>query len=154
MNPTADIAQGTGIRRPFDRTLFKSLSVEWATPKHLYDALNAEFSFDFDPCPLGGCENALSPLFVEWTSRRVFCNPPYGNISEWLNRGREADVAVFLIPARTDTRWFHELVLPYAAEIRFVRGRVKFQPNDPKWKSGGGGAPFPSMIVIFRKDLP
>jgi site-specific DNA-methyltransferase (adenine-specific) len=61
----------------------------------------------------------------------------------FLERALEADVAVFLIPARTDTRWFHEIVLPYAKEIRFIKGRLKF--GDSK-----NSAPFPSMIVIFQ----
>lgn len=76
----------------------------------------------------------------------MFCNPPYGpKIRPFLERGIEADVAVFLIPARTDTRWFHELVLPCAKEIRFVKGRLRF---------GGAteNAPFPSMIVIFEAE--
>jgi hypothetical protein len=124
--------------------MFKSGSVEWATPKGVYDALNKEFRFDLDPCPLGGSENGLAPLFIEWRGRRVFCNPPYGDVSEWLKRGREAVIAVFLLPARTDTRWFHELVLPFASEIRFVRGRLKFG-------NATTGAPFPSMIVVFSE---
>lgn len=62
----------------------------------------------------------------------------------FLERAMEADVAVFLIPARTDTKWFHDIVLPNAAEIRFVKGRLKF--GDAK-----NSAPFPSMIVVFRK---
>ena len=77
--------------------------------------------------------------------RRVYCNPPYGpGIRPFLERGLEADVAVFLIPARTDTKWFHELVLPHAKEIRFVRGRLKFG-------DAVNSAPFPSMIVVFEK---
>jgi site-specific DNA-methyltransferase (adenine-specific) len=111
----------------------------------VYDALHAEFDFTLDPCPLDGSDDGLSPLFVPWTDHRVFCNPPYGpKLGEWLRRGPEADLAVFLIPARTDTRWFHDFVLPKAHEIRFLRGRLKF--GDAKT-----GAPFPSMVVIFRK---
>ena len=105
-----------------NRVLFKSESVEWATPKGVYDALDAEFHFDFDPCPLDGSEDGLATLFTEWRGRRVFCNPPYGNIAAWLRRGQDADLAVFLVPARTDTRWFHELVMPFACEIRFIVG--------------------------------
>jgi len=65
-------------------------------------------------------------------------------MEEWLERGLEAELAVFLIPARTDTRWFHSLVLPNAKEIRFLRGRLKF---------GGApyNAPFPSMVVVFGR---
>ena len=122
---------------------FLSLSVEWPTPKAVYDQLNTEFAFDFDPCPLGGTQDGRSTLFTEWRGKRVFCNPPYGpEIAKFLARAHEAEIAVYLIPARTDTRWFHDLVLPEAKEIRFVRGRLKFGEAQ-------NSAPFPSMIVIF-----
>jgi len=127
-----------------NRVLFKSESVEWATPKGIYAALDAEFHFDFDPCPLGGSNDGLSTLFTDWRGHRVFCNPPYGDVSAWLKRGLEADLAVFLVPARTDTRWFHELVMPYAAEIRFIRGRLKFG-------NATSNAPFPSMVVVMKQ---
>lgn len=128
-----------------NRVIFKSQSVEWATPAHVYEELHREFAFDFDPCPLGGDVDGTAPLFSPWAGRRVFCNPPYSNIRKFLDRALEADLAVFLIPARTDTRWFHDVCLPFAREIRFVRGRLKF---------GGAktGAPFPSMIVVFEGD--
>jgi hypothetical protein len=123
---------------------FSSASEERATPTDVYAALDAEFDFTFDPCPLGGTVDGTSTLFVPWAGQRVFCNPPYGpGIRPFLERAVEAELAVFLIPARTDTRWFHDIVLPHAKEIRFVRGRLKF---------GGSknSAPFPSMIVIFQ----
>lgn len=132
----------TGAQR---RGMMSSASVEWATPRTLYATLNAEFNFDFDPCPLGGTENGLATLFQSWNGRRVFCNPPYGRgLAKWLERGLEADLAVFLVPARTDTRWFHDIVLPKAAEIRFLTGRLYFGDAEDK------RAPFPSMVVIFR----
>jgi hypothetical protein len=129
-----------------NRSLFSSVSDRWATPKAVYDALDAEFGFNFDPCPLDANHDSLSQLFDGWRGKCVFCNPPYGpGIYDWLKRGLEADVAVFLIPARTDTKWFHEIVLPNATEIRFIKGRLRF---------GGAkhNAPFPSMIVIFKAD--
>lgn len=128
-----------------DKVLFSSQSFHWATPKGVYDTLNDEFKFNFDPCPLGESEaDGSAPLFTEWKGKRIFCNPPYNRgIAPFLQRATEADVAVFLIPARTDTKWFHNIVLPNAAEIRFVKGRLKF--GDAK-----NAAPFPSMIVIFR----
>lgn len=133
-----------------NRVLFKSQSVEWATPVGVYDELNREFQFDFDPCPLGGTEDGL---VKDWSGRRVFCNPPYGpGIGEWLRKSTNTDLCVFLLPARTDTRWFHELVLPFAKEIRFVRGRIKFRDSDPSWKPGGHTAPFASMIVVFGQQ--
>lgn len=124
---------------------YSSASEEWATPADVFAELDAEFNFDFDPCTLGGDMDGTAPLFVQWRGRRVFCNPPYGpGIRPFLERGLEAELAVFLIPSRTDTRWFHEVVLPHAKEVRFIKGRLKF--GDAK-----NSAPFPSMIVIFEQ---
>jgi site-specific DNA-methyltransferase (adenine-specific) len=114
----------------------------------VYDALDAEFRFNFDPCPLDGSTDGTATLFAEWRGKRVFCNPPYGpELREFLERAPEAELAVFLIPARTDTRWFHEIVLPKAREIRFIKGRLKFG-------DAVKSAPFPSMVVIFTNDSP
>jgi hypothetical protein len=127
-----------------NRILFKSESVEHPTPRAVYEALDREFAFNFDPCPLGGSVDGRSALFCEWSGKRVFCNPPYGpDIAKFLIRWHEAEIAVYLLPARTDTRWFHELCLPLAKEIRFIRGRLKF--GDAKF-----GAPFPSMVCVFE----
>ena len=123
------------------RALFSSASSHWSTPIDVYSALVSEFALDTDPCPLHGTDGLSRP----WTGRRIYCNPPYGRgVADWISKGLEADVAVFLLPARTDTRWFHDLVLPNATEIRFLRGRLKF---------GGAknSAPFPSMVIVFRK---
>jgi len=93
---------------------------------------------------LDGHEDGLSELFVSWRGKRVFCNPPYGpGIRAWLERGLEAEIAVFLLPVRTNAKWFHEVVLPKAAEIRFIKGKLRF--GGAKWD-----APFPSMVVIFK----
>lgn len=124
---------------------FSSASVEWPTPVGVRSDLDAEFHFNLDPCPIGGTQDGLATLLMPWYGKRVFCNPPYGRgLAKWLERGLDADVAVFLIPARTDTRWFHEIVLPRAKEIRFVKGRLKFG-------DAVNSAPFPSMIVIFER---
>ena len=123
-----------------DRVLFSSASEHWATPPDLYAALNGEFRFDFDPCQLGGGDDGLA---ANWGGRRVYCNPPYGRgIGDWLAKAREADLSVFLLPARTDTKWWHEHAMK-ADEVRFLRGRLKF---------GGSktGAPFPSVVLIYR----
>lgn len=126
------------------QVLFKSQTVEWPTPRAVYDALDAEFEFDLDPCPISGTEDGLASLFCSWAGMRVFCNPPYGpEIRRWLERAAEAEIAVYLLPARTDTKWFHDLVIPKASEIRFIKGRLKFG-------DATAGAPFPSMLVIFR----
>lgn len=123
-----------------NRAVFSSATDRWATPTAVYAALDREFRFDFDPCPLDGEVDGLS---IDWGGKRVFCNPPYGpGIDAWLERGLHAACAVYLIPARTDTKWFHAIVLPRATEIRFLRGRLKF--GDAK-----KDAPFPSMVVVF-----
>lgn len=83
---------------------------------------------------------------LSWLGRRVYCNPPYGpKIWSFLEKRLEAELAVFLLPARTDTKWFHEIVLPHAEEIRFIKGRLKF--GDSK-----NNAPFPSMVLVFKKE--
>ena len=135
-----------------DRVLLSSESPHYATPVDLWEKLNAEFRFDFDPCPYN--ENFVGPLFnfdglrESWAGKRVYCNPPYGKaIPKFLEKAMEADVAVFLIPARVDTRWFHEICLPLAREIRFLKGRLKFQNCE-------NPAPFPCMLVIFEQRHP
>jgi phage N-6-adenine-methyltransferase len=115
----------------------------WKTPKLFYDKLNEEFSFNFDPCPPNPQFDGLK---IEWGSCN-FVNPPYGNIiAKWLEKGVEEQskgkTSVFLIPSRTDTRWWHNFVMN-ADEIRFIKGRLKF--DDQK-----NPAPFPSVIVVFK----
>lgn len=128
--------------------LFSSKSDHWSTPAETYNALNVEFGFTFDPCPLLSQDDGRK---IKWTGR-VFCNPPYSQIMEFLKKGLfhlatgDCEVLVYLIPARTDTIWFHDYCLH--GEIRFLKGRLKF---------GGSknSAPFPSMVVVFRKwSLP
>lgn len=130
--------------------MFSRKSDHWATPPEVYDPLHAEFGFTFDPCPLKSDEDGLQRAW----SGRVFCNPPYSNIDGFIRKALwhlhagDVELAVFLIPARTDTAWFHDYCYG-KAEIRFCRGRIKFQ--GAKWT-----APFPSMVVIFREaqELP
>jgi phage N-6-adenine-methyltransferase len=124
------------------RLMFSSASDEWTTPVDVFRTLDAEFNFNLDPCPTGGTDG----LTRQWSGHRVFCNPPYSNIRAFIERATEADVAVFLVPSRTDTRWFHECVIPFAREIRFIRGRLKFG-------AAKNSAPFPSMIVVFKKEV-
>jgi hypothetical protein len=126
-----------------NRGLFTSLRGDWKTPKSLYQVLDAEFSFDFDPCPIKPNFNGLEN---KWGTTN-FVNPPYGrDIRKWIQKGYEESLegklVVFLLPSRTDTRWWHEYVMK-ADEIRFIRGRLKF--DDQK-----NFAPFPSAIAIFR----
>ena len=133
--------------------MMSSKTPEWATPHSFFDALNREFSFTLDPCSTHENAKCLKHYTKEddglsqnWGGEVVFCNPPYGReLPKWVKKcyeeSQHADV-VMLIPARTDTRWFHDYIYG-KAEIRFIRGRLKF--ND-----GKQGAPFPSMVVIFR----
>ena len=139
-------AMNTGV-------MFSSKTDLWETPQALFDELNAEFSFTLDVCALptnAKCADYYTPdmdgLQQPWQGR-VWCNPPYGRqIGKWVEKAAnavESDVVVMLLPARTDTKWFHEYIYN-RAEIRFLKGRLKF---------GGGrsGAPFPSMVVVFRE---
>lgn len=125
--------------------MFSAKSDDWSTPQDTFAALDAEFSFDFDPCPIGGG----SGLTQDWL-RRAFVNPPYSNVRGFLDKAMQeidagrTDVAVFLVPSRTDTKWWHEVVMTRAAEIRFIKGRLKF---------GGSknSAPFPSTVIVFKR---
>ncbi len=128
---------------PAPRVLFSSQTPSHATPRAFYAELDAEFGFDFDPCPLNDA-SIWDGCAMSWAGKRVFCNPPYGRgVDRWLAKAREADVAVYLLPARTDTAWFHDYALS-ADEIRFVRGRLKFG-------AATNSAPFPSVILVYRK---
>lgn len=133
--------------------LFSSKSDEWATPQGLFDALNEEFHFTLDPCATD--ENAKCKMYYtasenglekSWAGHRVFCNPPYSEIQKCVKKcageAREGATVVMLIPARTDTRWFHDYIYQQA-EIRFIKGRLRFG-------DATNSAPFPSMIVIWR----
>ncbi len=128
-----------------NKGLFTSASQHWATPKELYEALDAEFHFNDDPCPLHG-EGGLER---RWGSR-TFMNPPYGReIRRWIADAYFQSLCngitvVCLLPSRTDTKWWHDYVMK-AEEIRFLRGRLKF--GDSK-----NSAPFPSAIVIFKES--
>ena len=123
----------------FNRSLFSSMRGDWKTPKELLIKLQEEFGELFDVSDRH--DNTFDALTMEWP-QPWYCNPPYGReISNWIELMQGNGVA--LLPARTDTKWFHDLILPKAHEIRFIKGRLKF--DDCK-----NSAPFPSMIVIFR----
>jgi len=122
-----------------------STKVDYKTPEWVYNTLNDEFNFDFDPCPLNHNIQNWDGLIVPW-GRSNFVNPPYKDNAKWLKKGFEewqkGKTCVFLIPSRTDTKYFHEYCLN-ATEIRFIQGRLKF---------GGAknSSPFPSCIIIFK----
>lgn len=129
---------------------FSSRSDEWPTPQGLFDALDAEFGFTLDPCSTHANANwEEDGLAQDWKGAVVFMNPPYGReIGRWMRKAFESAQAgatvVCLVPARTDTSWWHNCAIH--GEVRFLRGRLKF---------GGARhcAPFPSAIVIFRGHL-
>lgn len=127
-----------------ESALFSSRSWDYRTPAALRELLEAEFGFTFDPCPIGGASGIMEQdgLARSWAGQRVYCNPPYGRrIGRWLAKAPEASLAVFLVPARTDTAWWHDYAMN-ATEIRFIRGRLSF--------NGKGRAPFPSVILVYR----
>jgi phage N-6-adenine-methyltransferase len=123
------------------KAVFTSQTDNWKTPEAFYQALDAEFHFDCDPCPLKPTRDGLQ---MDW-GKSNFVNPPYSDLERWILKGYEESkngkTSVFLIPARTSNGWFHEYCLK-AKEIRFIRGRLKFG-------DGKSNAPFPSCIVIF-----
>jgi len=136
--------------------MFSSKSNEWTTPQDLFDKLNEEFNFTLDPCATD--ENAKCDRYCtieedglkqSWKGETVFCNPPYGKeISAWVEKSYKESIGggstvVMLIPARTDTKYWHEWIFG-KAEIRFIKGRLKFGESK-------NSAPFPSAIVIFKK---
>jgi site-specific DNA-methyltransferase (adenine-specific) len=140
------------------KVLFSSGNDSWSTPLHIFEDLDSEFNFDFDPCPLNTNPKLTGTLFdtdeepkpfdgliADWGESN-FVNPPYSNISAWMEKAytehKKGKTIVMLVPARTDTRWFHKYCLPEAKEIRFCKGRLKFGFSK-------NSAPFPSMIIIF-----
>jgi len=140
-----------------NKALFTSGREDWETPQDLFDELNNEFGFTLDPCAMpetAKCAKYYTPsedgLTRDWTGEVVFCNPPYsrGKQDAWIRKCAEhsanGGVAVLLLPVRTDTARFHDLILG-KAEIRFLRGRLKFSRVKTR-------APFPSMVVVFRNN--
>lgn len=128
---------------------------EWPTPQAFFDDLDREFGFTLDAA--ASDDNAkVSKYFTieddglsqDWTGEVVWCNPPYGDqIKHWVYKAATSDcTTVMLVPARVDTKWFHDVVLD-RAEVRFVRGRIKFE--GAQWT-----APFPCMVLVFRNPNP
>lgn len=149
-----------------NKVLFSSKSEEWTTPQWLFDKINNMFHIDLDPCTSN--ENPLNVDYVCTKDKNdglkdiwfgnVFVNPPYNRaIVLWLDkayrelrRNREVKRIIFLLPARTDTKWFHQYIFDdvtlmyreFVEHVWFIKGRLKF---------GGAknSAPFPSMVIIF-----
>lgn len=139
-----------------NEAMFTSKTNEWATPQAFFDELDKEFNFTLDPCATP--QNAkcaryftkeIDGLSQSWRGEIVFCNPPYGrDLSKWVAKAYTetlsggATLVVMLIPARTDTSYFHDYIYK-KHEVRFIRGRLHF--NESKC-----AAPFPSMVVVMR----
>jgi phage N-6-adenine-methyltransferase len=140
--------------------MMTSNSNEWETPQDLFDKLNAVFQFDLDVCATDEntkCgqwytkeQDGLAHEWMDFENKSAWMNPPYGSgITDWLKKAYSENLkgmtVVCLLPARTDTKWFHEWVVG-KAEITFLQGRLKF---------GGceNSAPFPSMIAVYRPPL-
>jgi site-specific DNA-methyltransferase (adenine-specific) len=135
---------------------FSCQTDQWETPQDFFDQLDNEFHFTLDPCAdetNHKCERYFTKeqdgLKQDWSGEIVFCNPPYGRkVGQWVQKCFEevykgnCKCAVLLLFANTDTKWFHDWIY-HKAEIRFVKGRLKFgvgRVNSPK----------PSMVVIYR----
>ena len=160
---------------------FSSESNEWETPSDFFNKLNDEFNFTLDPCASNNnykCDNYYTikdnGLSKDWSKDVVFMNPPYGReIKYWVEKAYRESLqgatVVCLIPARTDTSYWHDYIFPHANDIRFIRGRIKFckteeveyreqlnifgiKEKKPINMDSGLAAPFPSAIVIFKKD--
>jgi phage N-6-adenine-methyltransferase len=137
---------------PINPAMLSSLTDQWATPQEFFERLNAEFKFELDVCALP--ENAKCPRYFtpqqngltqQWNGV-CWMNPPYGRtIGQWMQKAYESSLqgatVVCLVPARTDTEWWHNFAMK--GEIRFVRGRICFG-------KATSAAPFPSAIVVFR----
>ena len=123
-------------------------SDHYSTPNKFYSAINKEFEFTFDPCPL---RSAVDGLLLDWIGN-IFINPPYSNIEPFISKGiselrkGNANKCVYLIPVRSDTKYWHDLIMKYASEIRFIKSRLNF--NESK-----SPAPFPCVLIIFEKSL-
>ena len=135
--------------------MFSSKTGEWATPEEFFEKLDWRFGpFDLDPCadPTNAkCANffteAENGLTKNWEGFTSFINPPYGRgFDKWIQKSyeesrKEDTRVVMLIPARTDTKYWHNYVMK-ADEVYFVKGRLKFGDSD-------NSAPFPSAVVVF-----
>lgn len=138
------------------KAMVSSKDNTWETPQRLFNELTKEFDFTLDPCAerdTAKCYNYWTieddGLTKDWSGNNVFMNPPYGgNTGTWikkaLDESRKGALVVCLIVSSSDRSYWHDFIFPYASEIRFIRGRVKF--GNAKFT-----APFASAIVIFDK---
>ncbi len=145
-------AFSVGIYDYMNKVHYSSKSDDWETPQDFFDEIQKEFKLNLDVCADFGNTKLKSfitkeadGLQVSWKNKKCWMNPPYGReITKWVKKAHEggARIVVALLPARTDTRWFHDYILN-KAEIRFIKGRLKFGGHK-------NPAPFPSMVVIWQ----
>ncbi len=125
-------------------------SDNYATPIKFYNQLNAEYGFTFDPCPHKH-DFSWNGLEVDWNGN-IYCNPPYSSIEPFIEKGiaeiqkGNAKKIVYLIPVRSDTKYWHNLIMKFASEIIFVQGRLNF--NESK-----SPAPFPCVLIVFHENI-
>lgn len=136
------------------KAMVSSKTNEWETPQEFFNKLNEEFSFTLDPCSNNGnhkCDKFYTikedGLKQDWSKEIVFMNPPYGgHTGDWIKKALEESqrgaTVVCLIVSSTDRSYWHEYIFPFAKQIRFIRGRLKFG-------EASSTAPFASAIVIF-----
>lgn len=138
--------------------IFSHKSDNWSTPQWLFDKLNETFKFTLDAC--ASPENAKCNKFYtkeddgltkSFSDETVFINPPYSKTYEWVKKAHSEALinkttTVMLLPARTDTKWFHEFCMDNTVvhTVAFVKGRLKFGTQK-------NSAPFPSMVVVFKQ---
>ena len=148
-------------------TMFSSKSEEWETPGDFYDRLHKQYKFTLDPCATpktAKCEKYYTKeddgLSKNWSGHSVFVNPPYGReIKKWVEKSYEESrkkdtTVVMLIPARTDTKYWHEYCM-HADVIFFVKGRLHFKNKviaDYTGKTKTSPAPFPSAVIVFYRN--
>lgn len=120
----------------------------WTTPRDFFDRLHAEFAFTLDGASdetnalLPRAETNADPLTTSWAGERVFCNPPWSYIPPFVELAATADLAVLLVPARTNARWFHR-ALELGAQVRFFPRRLRFG-------DGKGTSPVDCLLLIFE----
>jgi phage N-6-adenine-methyltransferase len=129
---------------------------EWATPPEVFDPLHAEFGFTLDVCATPAnaklqryYTEAQNGLAQSWAGEKVWMNPPYGReIYAWTKKARTSGVLVVgLLPASCDLKWWHDDVIGHA-EVRYIRGRVRFVTDGPYRASGF----FASVVVIWPSN--
>lgn len=154
----SDNASVVGAAKARNNGRYNGNGRHWATPPEVFDPLHAEFTFTLDPCATP--ESAKCALYFtedtngleqDWGTHVTFMNPPYGReVYAWTAKARESAAkgatVVGLLPASTDLEWWHRDVVAAGAEVRYIRGRVRFLTGGPYRASGF----FPSVVVIWR----